>query len=595
MTEIAPTAAGYAYCPASIRCQLNKILQSELFTESQRMARFLQFAVEETLNGKAGQLKENVIGINVFDRPSTYDPRIDPIVRVEARRLRLKLRAYYEQDGKGDEIIFELPKGQYAPVFRTRGKNAPAAHAQPNSIAILPFINLSADPETDFLSDGLTEDLISALTRVSNMRVCAWSSAARMKGDEDNLEMIRNVLDVTFVVRGSIRKTRERLRISAHLIDTATKHYVWSQTFDRGFRDIFAIQDEITNAIVLALRAKLTVPAAEFVNAATHQNLESYELCLKGRFHARERSFAGLQRSALCFEQAAQLDPTSAAAYAGLADTFALQAEYGFADGPTAMRKAKAAVERALALNPSSPEALASRGLILTLYDWAWEDAEACFRRSLELNASYAAAHHWYGGDHLAMLGRFDEAEVELEAAIKLDPLTPVVLEGRGFLRLLQRQYWQAIAVYRQIMAADPSFYKPYASMGRAFVQLGDYPRAIESLEKALSMADEVPSIFGALGQAYGMSGNRSAALSVLEKLRLMSSYRPVPSACFALIHIGLGDTEAALSFLETAVVRRESRVVGFGVHPAYDPLRHEARFQAIVERVFRGIELPLP
>src|SRR3954447_14342885 len=308
--------------PASIRSQLTRILRSALFADAQRMVRFLQFAVEETLVGNASRLKENVIGIHVFDRPADYDPRIDPIVRVEARRLRLKLREYYERDGRTDDLIFELPKGRYSPMFRIRSEEGSPAEGEiqettpENSVAVLPFNNLNADAETQFLCEGLTEDLVSALTRISNLRVSAWTSAARVKSDGDSLDAARDLLHVSFVLRGSIRKTNDRIRILAHLIDTSSRQYVWSESFDRGVQDIFAIQDEITRAIVFALRAKPVVRTESLAMVGEPQNLETYQLCLKGRFHARERTFEGLQRSALCFERAIRAEPSSASAYA---------------------------------------------------------------------------------------------------------------------------------------------------------------------------------------------------------------------------------------------------------------------------------------
>jgi TolB-like protein len=552
------------------------------------MARFLEFAVEETLHGRGNEIKENVIGIHVFDRPSTYDPRVDPIVRVEARRLRVKLRAYYEREGKADELIIELPKGRYSPVFRRRSAEVSEASIQPETIAVLPFANLGAASGTDFLSDGLTEDLISALTRVSNLRVSAWTSASMMKGDQDNLQMIRELLHVTFVVRGSIRKTHDRIRIVTHLIEPSSKQYIWSQTFDRKFQDIFAVQDEITNAIVAALRAKLTnIRVAESASLETRQNLESYQLCLKGRFHARERTSEGLRRSALCFQQATEIDATSASAYAGLAETLALQAEYAFEDGPAGMEKAKAAAERALALNPASAEAQASYGLILASYDWAWDRAEASFRQSLELNDSYAPTHHWYSMNHLAMLGRFSEAEAEIEVAITLDPLSPITLEGRAYLRFLRREYSQSIALYKEIICADPSFYKGYASAGRTYLQMGESALAIEMIEKGLALAGELPSVFGMLGHAYGVAGDRQTALRILEKLKQISATRPVFSTSFAFVHLGLGEEQTALDWLERAVNRREPNIVALAVHPAYDQLRQNPRFKMLVDRIF--------
>lgn len=583
---MAVTQAENSIDSASIRSQLTKILASAPFADSQRMTRFLRFAVEETLSGNASRLKENIIGIHVFDRPPGYDQRIDPIVRVEARRLRVKLRAYYELDGKTDDLIFELPKGRYSLLFRVRSAESRPENTAENSVAVLPFTNLNSDSGADFLCEGLTEDLISALTRMSNLRVSALTSATLVKDGQDSVDAARNLLRVSYVLRGSIRKTNDRIRILAHLIDTSTKHYIWSESFDRAFPDIFAIQDEITTAIVVALRAKLIVRTDGFVPGGDSQNIDAYQLCLKGRFHARERTFEGLQRSALCFEQATRVEPSSASAFAGLADTFTLQAEYGFADGPTSMRNAKMAVEHALALNPGSAEAHASYGLILSLYEWSWGPAEAAFQRSFSLNGSYAPARHWYSINHLAMLGRFAESEAQPSQALNLDPLSLIVMDGWAFLPFLRRRYDEAIARYSRIISKDPSFYKAHTSLGRALLHMGEHARAIKMLETGLSLAGELPTILGALGQAYGLAGKHTEARNILEKLRGLSAVRPVPSTCFALTHLGLGDKKAALAWLETAVQRHEASVVAIAVHPAYDDLREEAQFQALVDRI---------
>ncbi len=267
-----------------------------------------------------------------------------------------------------------------------------------------------------------------------------------------------------------------------------------------------------------------------------------------------------------------------------MADACTLLAEYGFADGPTSRERAKAAVQQALALDPNSAEALASLGLILAAHDWAWDAAEDTFKRSLALNPGYASTYHWYGLNHLAVLGRFDEARPMLETAIKLDPLTPNVVESRGLLHLLLREYDQALAAYTEILAADPSFYKAYTTMGRIYLHKGMPHRAIELLEKGLALAGEVPTIFGALGQAYGVSGDRANARRMLERLTHIASRRPVPSTSFALIHLGLGEVDTALTWLERAVARHESSATGLSNYPAYDALRHESRFHALLK-----------
>ncbi len=573
----------------SIRAQLTKVVSSAPFADSQRMARFLTFVVDETLKGCADQLKENVIGTNVFDRPPAYDTRLDPIVRVEARRLRSKLCAYYERDGRSDALVFELPKGRYSPVIRARGEPQQRTPVLENKIAVLPFVNLSTDADAEYLSDGLTEDLINALTRISHLRVCAWTSSARMKDDQDDLDYVRSLLGVTFVLRGSVRKTKDKIRVLAHLIETSTKQYVWSEVFSREFQDFLAIQDEITKAITGALRTKLTLPEDGDPSSARYSHdAEAHQLCLKGRFHSRERTSEGLQRALLCFEGALQRDKRSVSAHAGLADTLVLQAEYAYVDAAEAMKKAKAAVERALVYNPASAEVQASYGLILSLYEWSWDAAEAAFRLAIEINPNYAPAHHWYGMNHLAMLGRFSEAECELDAAITLDPLSPVVFGGRAYLRLLRREYQEAISIYDEMIALDPSFYKAYTSLGRAFIHSKEYKRAIEMLKKGISLGGEIPTIYGALAQAYGESGDHEAALLVIEKLKAISHVRPVPSTCFALAYLGLRDFDSALLCLERAVLSRETSVLVLAVHPAYDLLRDQPRFKALVDPIFQ-------
>jgi serine/threonine-protein kinase len=577
--------------PAAVREQLARIVASDAFADSPRMARFLRFTVEEALRGNASQLKETVIGTQVFDRASGYDPRLDPIVRVEARRLRAKLQAYYENSGQQDPVILEFPKGRYAPVFRMRAGTGQRGGLEGDAngattVAVLPFANLDPGAGTEFLSDGLTEDLINALTRVPQLQIVAWNSVAQLKGQEDELEAIRQRLGVAYVIRGSIRQSKDQVRICAYLIDTVRRHYVWSEVYNRTLHDIFKIQEEIAASIQNALQLKFAPAVSVHMRNGRAHNLHCYELCLKGRFHARERTPEGLQRSLVCFTQAIEADPESAAAHAGLADTHTLLAEYGYADGPTSMERAKAAVQRALELDPTSAEALASFGFILTIHDWEWDRARNAFERSLELNPGYAPAYHWYGVDHLAMLGRLDEAHSKQEMAIKLDPLSPIMLDGRGYLRLLAREYDEAIEVYKQTISSDPSFYRANTSMGRAYLQKGMYGKAIELLQSALTVGGEVPSIFGALGQAYGLSGQRSEARRILERLKQMAKWRAIPATCFALVHLGLGEKDEALLWLERAVQKRQSSVITLKVHPAYDALRDEPRYQALLETI---------
>jgi TolB-like protein len=385
----------------AVRRAVDQVTASSRFADSQRMARFLRFAVEESLQGNGGRLKEIVIGAEVFDRGADYDPRLDPIVRVEARRLRAKLLAYYENEGKDDELKIEFPKGTYQPVFRTRATEpalakSPARKDHP-TIAILPFANLDTEPEQQYFSDGLTEELIHALTRIPELRVMAWNTASHFRADQD-VASIRDRLGVAYVLRGAVRRTAQRLRVTAHLIDTATGQYLWSETYNREILDVFAIQEQIAAMIVNALQLRLGDAAHTGLSGPPQRNIECFNLCLKGRFHANERTPEGLRRAAICFQQAVALDGSSALAYAGLADSFTLLADYGFARPGEAMETAKAAAEKAIRFDANSSEAHTSLAWIRSHYEWKWVEAEHLYQRAIELNPGYSTAHHWYAG-----------------------------------------------------------------------------------------------------------------------------------------------------------------------------------------------------
>jgi serine/threonine-protein kinase len=253
----------------AIREQLGKILTSRFFTNSIRLGRFLSFVANHALNGTGERLKEYVVGVEVFDRESSYDPRIDPIVRVEARRLRSKLKSYYVSAGRDDRLVVELPKGGYTPVFRLRMQMQPKPRrlilpaSAETAIAVLPFANLTRQPEDDYFSKGLTEELIHRLTRLGNLRVVAWNSASQLSARDDDPHGSRELLKVDVVLRGSVRRVSDSVRVTAQLIDTASDAYLWSETYDRDMTDVLSIQEGIARAIVATLQLTLAPPRAE--------------------------------------------------------------------------------------------------------------------------------------------------------------------------------------------------------------------------------------------------------------------------------------------------------------------------------------------
>jgi len=311
-----------------------------------------------------------------------------------------------------------------------------------------------------------------------------------------------------------------------------------------------------------------------------------YNLCLQGRFHANKRTVEGMRRSVERFEEAVLADESCAEAYAGLADAYSLLADYGLMSPAEAVPKARAAAERALELDPHSAEANVSLAFVRSSFEWRWEEAEVLYRAAIAVNPGYSRARHWFGVDFLGLLGRCQEALAEVRAAYDLDPLSMIIREGLGYTHMICRDYPRAVAVYREITDMDPDFFKGYSSLGRVLSLMGKYDLALASLERARELGGEVPSILGARGEVLARAGRVEEARACLHELTEMSQTRWVPASCFAVLHVGLGDYPAALTFLETATDRREFSVTALKVHPLYDPLRSEPRFQRLLERV---------
>jgi serine/threonine-protein kinase len=575
-----------APAPEEVRAQLEKLLASRPFRRSARMCRFLRLAVEHALAGDSDPLKEYRVGVEVFDRKPDYDPRIDPIVRVEARRLRAKLKAYYASTGKTDGVIVEFPKGAYVPTFRVRGAGRTAPRKETgSSIAVLPFANLTPDAADDYFSDGLAEELNLLLTRVEGLRVVAWHSAAQLRGWDRDLKSIREKLKVGFVLKGAVRRTTDQVRVTAQLIDTASGAVLWSEGYNRTLRGVFAIQEEIARAIVQTLPGALgTAAPASPVRAVP--NLDCYNLCLQGRFNSNKRTRQGLESSARCYTEAVEKDPNCSMAYAGLADAYSLLSDYGVMHPREAIPKAEAAALRALELDSQSADALASLAFIRSMYHWRWEEAEGLYRRAIAINPNNAKARHWFGIDHLAQLGRFEESLEQIQAARMLDPLSLNVHEGHAYLALLRRDYEGALATLRQMIEFDPRFYKAYSTMGRVYSLAGRYEDAIASFEKAQALGGAGSSLVAAMGQTRAAAGDRDAGYRALEELQRMSLRGFVPCTSYGILYMGLGEFGPSLDWLERAVDQHEFQAGSFFIHPLYDPIRSEERFQRLLHRV---------
>ncbi len=569
----------------AIRDQMARIVASEMFVNSTRMQRFLSLVVEYALNGRAKELKEYLIGVDVFDRDTSFDPREDPIVRVEARRLRSKLKKYYDGPGREDELLIEFPKGSYAPSFIWKSASAQPS-PQLRSIAVLPFRNLGPEPDNEYFSDGLSEELIHLLTTIPGLQVVAWHSSARLKSSQHDMAHIRQKLKVDTVLRGTVRRARDQLRITAQLIDTADGRYLWSELYQRRMQDLFAIEEDIAWAIVNTLQIRMLHRPVSPAARQKVSNIEAYNLYLLGRFHANRRTSEGLAKSISCFEKTLSLDSENAMAHGALAETYCLAADYGLGYPAQYAPLAKAAARRALELDPLLAEAYTPLAFLRSNYDWEWREAERLYRRAIEINPGCATARHWFGLDFLASLGRWDEAGEEVEIARRLDPLSAIILQGKGYLFFLRRQYEEAIRWYEELLELDPFFARAFSAIGRALTHLGRYAEAIEMYKKAESLLGQVPNVLGALGQTYGLAGMEDSARSALAELTELSQHCYVPATCFAVIHIGLGEYELALKLLNMGAERRDLSLAPLKVHPAYDSLRAHPGFQALLRRL---------
>lgn len=584
----------FAMTPVTVRGHLGKILASEAFTRADRMSRFLRFIVEETLQGRGSRLKEYLVGVEVFDRESSYDPRTDPVVRGEARRLRTKLMEYYEGEGKEDPVRIHLPKGSYAVVFQVGGGDTPGTEAAPiparpapagaKSIAVLPFLNLSPNPENEYFSDGLTEEIIHALGKVNGMSVVARTSVFQYKGKAYDIRQIGDQLRVQTVLEGSVRKSGDRLRVTAQLVNASDGYHLWSETYDRSMVDLFAIQEELSGAIVATLRQYWPVPAELPPVRRPSSNLDAYHLFLKGRFYLQKRTEEGIRRGIELFDQAIQLEPAFAGAYAGLAECYSLLTHKGLEMPRSVMPKAKSAAMKALALDNRVPEAHIALGFVRSTYDWEWDEAEQHYLQALKTDShSKAEAHHWYASDFLTPLGRLDEALFHIQQAQFLDPLSHLTNSSLGFVRIARREYDLAIDHYHKCLEIEPDYYHFHTLLGRAFALKGDLDHALKCFERGLELSGDLPYVRGILAHCYALMGRRREAESLLNELLKLSKRRYVSSMTLALIYIGLNRMDEAVRCIERAYQVMEGPLVLLNVYPTYDPIRSHPRCQEMI------------
>lgn len=461
------------------------------------------------------------------------------------------------------------------------------ARPEKSRIAVLPFANISQNSSDEYFADGMTEELIATLSRIRDLGVIARTSVIRYKGSNKPVTDVGRELSVSTVLEGSVRVAGKKLRITAQLIDAATEEHLWSETYDRELEDVFAIQTDIAKRIAKELKIKILKSDSLRLERRATGTPEAYSLYLKGRHALNTRTEKGLKEAIRHFQSAIKHDPNFALAYTGLADAYSILASYSLEYIPPreGFPKAKAAAQRALALDDQLAEAHASLGLVKFYYDWDWNGAETEFKKALELNPGYAQAHQYYA-DFVKSFGRFNEALREMKEALALDPLSYSINTGIGHVLYLSRQYDKAIDHYRKVVESDPAFVPARLWFGRPFMQKGMFKEAIEQVEQAVKLSKESTVSLATLAQAQASAGNNAEAQKILDRLLDRSKRQYVPSYWIALVQMSLGNQDEALKWLERAYHERSSWLVWANVEPRFDTLRSDPRFTSLLARI---------
>src|SRR5213596_3190397 len=454
------------------------------------------------------------------------------------------------------------------------------------SIAVLPFVNVSGPPQEEYLSDGISEELINALSKLPQLQVVARPSSFAFKGKNEDVRQIGQALQVATVLGGSVRRAANRLRVTAQLTDARNGYNLWSETYDREMGDVFAVEDEISHAIMRALQVHLVSgDSLTFLRRPT-RDVEAYELYLKGRYFYNKGGFGPVQQALAYFQQALAHDSNYALAYAGIADVYQSLTASTYLRPREGMPKARAAVLKALALEPTLADAHASLGDQLCVYDWDALAAERELRRAIELNPSLANAHYFYS-HCLAAQRRSEEALAEARRAHELDPLNPEVATGLPWALYAARRYDEAIAGQQKSLDLEPGFAQAHMLLALSLAGKGRYAEALAEARKMAALAGDAPSFVGILGYVAGRAGERAEAQHILTELER----RPPGNTAFAiaLVHLGLGNNDQALRWLQTAYQERSEWLVFFTPAPLFDLLRSDPRFRALMRKV--GIE----
>ena len=455
------------------------------------------------------------------------------------------------------------------------------------SIAVLPFVDMSPAKDQEYFTDGMSEELLNLLSKIQGLKVISRTSSFSFKGKNLDVRKIGENLGVANILEGSIRKSGNIIRITAQLIEVKNGAHLWSETYDREMKDVFALQDEISKMIVDILKIKLSGKQTNQLAKSFTKNPDAYEDYLKGRYHWNTRTDEGIKKAIGYFEDAIRKDSNYAAAYSGLADTYLTLYDYELISFDESTSKAKAAAQRALKLNENLAEAHNSLAHI-DLHEWKWKSAEEGFRRAITLDPSYILAHHWYALCLTAM-GKTNEAVTQMEKARELDPLSSRINADLGMAYLSAGRYDEAIGQEQKTLELNPRSAGARWIRGMAYQQKEMFEEAIKDYQSALELSHNNPNFLAALGHVYASSGNTAGAHNILDTLFVVNKQEPVSPFFFALVYAGLNDKEKALEWLQKAYEEKSGSIRYLKMEPRLENLRNESSYIALMKKI--GLE----
>jgi len=575
--------------PEEILQEADRISASQCFRNSQRLQRFVNFTVQSAVRGSLDQLKEYVLGREVFDRDSDYDPRLDSIVRVEAQRLRRKLREYYETEGATDPVLITFQAGSYVPSFAYRESGPPARsigtrdQLNPRTVAVLPFLNLSPEPDQEYFCDGVTEDVIYRLSRSPELNVIGRASTFVFKSTDCDLQEIGSRLRAGTLLEGSVRRSGNQLRISAAMLDSETGHVKWANSFDVALGEVFAIQEEIARAIATELRVRVTASGQEKL-ARGAPDIEAYLLYLKGRQAWNEMNVSAYRTSIGHYERAISLYPEYASPYAGLADAYCYLSLWSGMRPRVALPKAQDAALKAIKLDDDLAHAYTAAAAARLFYEWDFHGALAMAKNSTAREPCYGFGWHVYGSCLLAC-GKSEEALACFQRAVELDPLSLRANRSLGWVICLQRRYHDAERYLMAAVTLAPDSSETRCLLAYLFVQQDCIPDALDQARQCQGTHPN-PVTLGALGVCLARSGQSAEATQVVGQLLEMSTTDYVDPYIIVQTYLALADVSKALEFTEKMLEERTPHAVFLDIDPAFDLIRADPGFGALVSQI---------